>query len=365
LPRAGFARLPGFDAWRAGLMIAGLFFHAIPWGTPGALFTAVEYLSAHFRIGAFIAISGFLTGTAGQHGTSILWLRDRLLRLTPPLLTGIALTVTAMAFLDPVPAHGVAGLFRWYHMWFLVALIAYLPLAAALAFGRTGDLVVRAIRRVADRIGSVQRAIVAGLCLASIVLLVLGGAIIAALPASDRTVVSYVPLMLCYSPIYAIATLLGRDADLRDACLTDIRLPAALIAILFAADWLGGRFAPTDHGGITLLLANVTYAVFPGLGALIVLRSALALRAMPAWLAPLCNGFMTIYIVHLPIAAAIRAAITGLPVHPYVGWLIVAAAAGILSWLFHTFVVCRSRTLLWMFNGVRPPMPGAAKAEAR
>jgi glucan biosynthesis protein C len=365
LARAGSARLPGFDVWRAGLMIAGLFFHAIPWGTPGFLFTLVEYLSGHIRMGAFIAISGFLTGTAGQRGTRAFWLRDRFLRLAPPLLTGVALTVATMAFLDPVPAHGVAGLFRWYHMWFLVALIAYLPLAAALAFGRTGDLLCREIHRLAARLGSVQRAIVAGLCLSSIILLVLGSAFVATLPSPDKTILSYVPLILCYAPIYAVATLLGRDADLCHACLSNVRLPAALLAILFIAELLGTRLAPAGWGGLTMLLANVTYAVFPGLGALIVLRSALALRAMPAWLAPSRNGFMTIYIVHLPVTAAMRAIIGGMKVHPYVVWLIVAAGAGMLSWLFHAFVVCRSPTLLWLFNGVRPPVLGRAEAEAR
>jgi glucan biosynthesis protein C len=365
LTRAGSARLPGFDAWRAGLMIAGLFFHAIPWGTPGPLFTVVEYLSGHFRMGAFIAISGFLTGTARQHGTSAFWLRDRLLRLTPPLLTGIAFTVATMAFLDPAPARGVAGLFRWYHMWFLVALITYLPLAAALVFGHTGDLLCRKIHRLAARFGSVHWAIAVGLCLTSFVLLVLGSALVAVLPSPDRTILSYVPLILCYAPVYALATLLGRDANLRAACLADVRLPAALLAILFVSDMLGARLAPAGWGGLTLLLANVTYAVFPGLGALIVLRSALALRAMPAWLAPICNGFMTIYIVHLPVIAAMRAIFGGMKVHPYIVWLIVAVGAGVVSWLFHAFVVCRSRTLLWLFNGVRPPMLSRAEAEAR
>jgi hypothetical protein len=55
------SRIVGLDAMRVLLMLGGLPLHAFCRHAPQPLFTAIALISHLFRLGCFVAISGFLS----------------------------------------------------------------------------------------------------------------------------------------------------------------------------------------------------------------------------------------------------------------------------------------------------------------
>ena len=113
-------------------MLGGLLVHASPFQEQRPLFDAISFVSAHFRMGVFMAISGLLSGLALNKQDVWNWVQSRATRLSLPMISGLAITCPTMAILNSLQPFGPGPAFPvidWHHIWFLYALILYLPLA--------------------------------------------------------------------------------------------------------------------------------------------------------------------------------------------------------------------------------------------
>ena len=336
-------------------MLFGVLYHAMPLGHDRPLFTVVDYLSSHFRMGGFFAISGFLTGVIASRRDRHAWIQKRLARLIPPLVTGILITVPSMALLARGAGQGFAltgpTLFQWFHLWFLLALIVYLPVASWLAFGPACDRFCEIFIRLGRAAGSLQLAVISALSLACFALLTIGAELTAAIPYADATVLKTLPLILCYAPIYALGILFGRNQAFCKECLAPRWSLCGAILVLVAVDLILGRLAAFDGSPARIVIDGFARAALPLAGSFLILRSAIGMREVPGWVARLSEASMTIYIVHLPLVVALQHFTRELQLDPYSRYAFVVLTAGLLSFAFHNLAVRRSATLRLLFNG--------------
>jgi len=111
-------RLPGLDLFRGLLLIGGPLVHSTFIAPPAVAHAVIEG-SGLFRMAAFFAISGFLGGTTYRPG----WLRLRLVQVGVPALFGILILNRYQAYVG-----GKLLVVEIY--WFLLALLAYMPIGA-------------------------------------------------------------------------------------------------------------------------------------------------------------------------------------------------------------------------------------------
>lgn len=357
----GTQRFVGVDAWRAGLMLFGILLHALPEGSHRPLFVAIGYVSTHVRMGAFMVVAGFLCGLAASRRERRDWLRARFLMLSMPLLTGLCITVPTLALLRlhfAATAPSIASLsFNWYHLWFLVALLAYLPIAWVLAFGDTHWRVAAWLTGDAAQPATRQARVVLAMTVASLALTTLGIRLIGLLPGSGPTVIGTLPQILGYAPLYAVGILLGRDGALTGVVLGNWRMLAMLAATMVLLD-CGAAWAIGSLPGVALpQLSLLARAVLPGVSALLILRSALAVRSVPAPMRRVADASLTIYLVHFPIVKLLEALAGDVLGDEYLTFAFVASVAAILSYGAHVRLVAPSPLLSWLFNGT--PRPAA------
>jgi glucans biosynthesis protein C len=360
------SRIAGVDAWRAGLMVGGILFHAVPEGTGEPPLLAVHYVSTHFRMGAFMLISGFLAGMLAGRSDPAHWLASRFLRILVPLLTGAAITLPAMAALRIAASHAAVGAItlwaNWYHLWFLVALLAYLPLTRLLAFGPAGEEIARRLLSTRAPGTGTQLRLILVLCGAGFCLFVLG-LFVSALPVPGPTLLNMMPQILGYAPLYAMGILLGRSEPLRRQALGGARVPLALIAAMVAVELAAVVSLGEDWAGFRTIVQALSGVTLPALGSLLILRSALAVRRVPLWVPRLSKAALTVYLVHFPIIKLLQALLHGFRLPPYAEYLAVIGITALAAFGIHAFAVARSPVLLWLFNGRRmtpaaPERPG-------
>ncbi len=361
-------RYVGVDAWRAGLMLFGILLHALPENAHRPLFAIIGYSSTHVRMGAFMVVAGFLCGLVAARRTPAAWLRARLQMLAMPLLTGLVLTVPTLVALRlhfaTIPPSIVSLSFNWYHLWFLVALIAYLPIARLLAFGDTHVRVTAWLTGTATSDAGRQARLLLAMTIGSLAMMTLGIWSSNLLCRSGPTVLSTLPQILGYAPLYAVGILLGRDGALTAAVLGNGRTIAMLVVTMVLID-CGAAWASGAAPGIGLpQLSLLARAVLPGSSALLILRSALAIRSTPRALRRIADASLTIYLVHFPIVKLLQALAGDLLGNDYLTFAFVASVAAILSYAFHTRIVARSSVLLWLFNGAPRPAFGIARTVA-
>lgn len=345
--------IAGLDAWRAALMLGGVFLHAVPEGADRLLFQVVAYLSSHFRMGAFMMISGLLLGlTAGRRQAGP-WLRSRAVALALPLLTGLVLTVPVMAALrmhyDVQPPGHATLWFNAYHLWFLIALIAYLPLAAWLAFGNGGAALSRHLLAGTASATRIRWRFVLATGGSAFVLLSAGLLLVGSSPPGQHMLIDYLPNLLCYAPLYVVGIVLGLDARLRRIVLDGWRMAFGLIAALIALDFAAAPL-PT---GLRVLVEIAALAFLPAVGGMLVLASALSIRRVPPWARRLSEASLTLYLLHFPCIKLLQALFDGTSADPYVIYLLVVVATYLLSLALHFGLIARSPLLLRMFNGKR------------
>jgi glucans biosynthesis protein C len=307
-------------------------------------------------MGAFMAVSGLLAGLLVRPERLAGWRARRVRTLAVPLMTTVLVVCPAMLLLrmeTGVERFSWVGLlFNWYHLWFLAALLAYLPLTA---WWLRSPRVLAGFRLIAGvGVGApvAQLRVLALTGSLSLLLMSLGLQVLALLSPTSFTILNYLPVVLAYAPIHLLGVALGRDAEVRRRVLGDVRLPAVALVLILAADlWLRGGGGLGMDGTETTLFAIFATLALPLLGSVLILRSALAIRRVPGWVAPLSAASFTIYLVHLPVVEALEALL-----HPWVSvvplrYALVVTLGLALSWGFHAAVVARSATLSWLLNG--------------
>ncbi len=361
-------RLVGVDAWRAALMLFGILLHALPERSHDPFFAAIGYVSTHVRMGAFMVVAGFLCGFVASRRPRRVWLRARFQMLAMPLLTGLVLTVPTMIALRlhfATTAPSIASLgFNWYHLWFLLALILYLPIAWLLAFGDTHARVTAWLTGNAATDAARQARILLAMLVTALASMTLGIRLAAIVPCDGPTVASTLPQILGYAPLYATGILLGRDEALAVTVLGHWRTMALLAGTMLMLD-CGAAWASGAAPGIGFpQLSLLARAVLPGTSALLILRSALTIRRVPLPLSRIADASLTIYIVHFPVVKLLQALAGDVLGNDYLTFAFVVSVAAILSYAFHTRVVVRSPLLLWLFNGAPRPAFGIAPKPA-
>lgn len=371
-------RFPGLDAWRAGLMLLGLLVHANYLQESRPLFDVVGFVSAHFRMGVFMIISGLLAGTASATRSTGDWLKRRALGITVPLLMGLAVTGPTIALLGRAYGlnnHDMPSPITFHHMWFLLALLIYLPLVPLLEAVDRRFVVTQYLERSELSVVRLQLLLLGLTGTASAMLM--GGVTFASRrwgpwPVGVADLVNNIP---DYAPMFLLGVLLGRAPTLRAALLSDIRLPAvALAATVFVELTLfaTGALSGSETGAMFTLVLGLS--ICPVLVAVLVLRAATKVRTVGPLVLRLSDAAMTMYIVHFPILAVLNVALGRVSWNIHAEYGLAVVVAGGLSYGFHRHAVRRSRTLSTLFNGRfshrrtgrdTPPAPSVACLEVR
>jgi glucan biosynthesis protein C len=356
---SGSARIVGLDSWRAGLMLGGLLVHGAIWQDRHWLFDAVELVSHSFRMGTFFAISGFLAACSMQRRAPDAWLRKRLTSLGIPFVFGMATIAPLMWWLAQL--HGGVSLgasaLDWHHLWFLPGLILYSVLAA-----RWAEPVSGWIARVMPVTPSTSSVLLLTALLSSALLAFAGASFTVFAPASWLGVLGKARLIAGYLPMFALGFLTARHAPLREALVRGRVLPVAVLASVAIAYlvWfvaIEGRAPgdPADPIGNTL--ATMGQTICPPAVFALVLQTASRVQRVPRAVSALCDASYTVYLVHLPLLAAINTAFVPVAWPPVAEYTIAVVLAGGLSLLFHRQVVRRSAWLRFLLNGKDEGLP--------
>lgn len=278
-------RLPGLDLFRGLLLIGGPLVHSTFIAPPAVAHAVIEG-SGLFRMAAFFAISGFLGGTTYRPG----WLRLRLVQVGVPALFGILILNRYQAYVG-----GKLLVVEIY--WFLLALLAYMPI---------GALIGRHCRALTS--------------LPALILVAVGAHGLGDLLFGAGT---YAAEAVADLPFYLFGWGVAVDGTrhLRVA-------PALCLAVL-------GIVCHVPAG----VTACLTWAI---------LAIALRLRAAPVWAIPLAAAAYTIYMVH-PLF--IRLALHFIKAPGVVSFLAVASFALVGSYLVHALIVTRFAPARFLLNG--------------
>lgn len=344
-------RIAGLDVWRSLLMSGGLFVHSFVWLPPTHLFFVVEIISQAFRMGVFFALSGFLSALAVRRSSPGRWLSARLRQVGVPAITGVLLLSPSMWWFAATRAGSTDAdapmVFEWGHTWFLWGLL--LCSAALWWLDRRVGAGERLIGMVSARR---PLELILGTAIATTALFALVPPLLGAL-LPPRLAIAYRLLQLIagYLPTFFFGVVTARSEVTRERLLASWRLctgivgAAAVAYALVCADLVG----PLENHVRVLGAAVCPPAVF-----VLVLRSALGIKRVPAVLQSLSNASYTIYLLHLPAAVAINTRMAPLQLEPVVQYAVTIALTGAGSWLFHLFVVRRSATAALLLNGRLP-----------
>jgi peptidoglycan/LPS O-acetylase OafA/YrhL len=339
-------------------MVGGLFVHGYAWLPHTHLFFVVEIVSQAFRMGVYFALSGFLSAVALRRTSPGPWLSRRLRQLGIPAMTGVLVLSPLVWWLANSRPHTVAGepplIFDWLHTWFLWGL---LTCSAALWLldrrdpaGRWIDLARR--RQPGE--------LILGVALATLVMFAIMAPLLrAALPPEVLAAYCNVQLIAGYVPTFMFGVLLARSEELRDRVLDAWRASAAIVIV-----------ASLFYCLVCLGLANslepyvrfVGASICPPAVFVLVLRSALGVRRLPALVRSLSNASYSIYLLHVPVAVAINTRMASLRFHPNLQYALTVVIAGGGCWLFHIAAVRRSGTLALLLNGRVPRARSPASA---
>lgn len=346
-------RIQGMDVWRGMLLTAGVFVHCAQMVDHLAL-RLFQEASHLFRMEAFFTISGFFASLTIARTAVRSWLPRRMIMMLVPLLFGLVLIVPATRFLtDHVarldglddryapawPAH------NWFmHLWFLMALMAYTPLAIVL---QRYDVLVDRLSAFLRRYTSISiLAFWAAGCLLSIA----GMSLLLTLRPGGN------PFLFYQTAYYVIFYLLGfclqRSVLLQERFL---RLPAWVYVAALAATLVDFWIVARD--GYWLTTNCVHFAARPIVGLAVtslILRSALMLKNCRPWQAALSRASYTIYILHVPLLLLLFLVLVPARPSPFVTWAIVPLATILVLLYLHETVVQKNAVAAFLVNGKLP-----------
>lgn len=339
-------RIVGLDAWRAMLMLGGLFVHCSIALGHTHLFYVVEMVSQAFRMGVFFALSGYLSALTLRRVPGDVWFSRRLRQLGYPVMTGTLLLSPGIWWLLMTDDDygGSPLIFEWWHFWFLWGLLLASGLLRLL--DRTAGF-WRAIIGVAE--GMAPLALILTTALLTAVIFALAPPAMFAL-LSPRLVQAYanIQLILGYLPAFLFGVLAARSDHVRLGLLNATRPAAAILAAiagcyaLAAAGLLGDGEAYVRFVGAALC---------PPLVFALVLRTATTIRRVPQVVTWLTDASYTIYLLHLPLAVLINTRLRPATLHPNIAYAMTVVLAGGLAWLAHVLIVRRFRLAALLLNG--------------
>ena len=359
VPRTlALGRIEGLDGWRAGLMIGGVLLHASSWLGSRPLFEVVNLLSHTFRMGAFFAISGFFAARSLAGRRPLQWLGRRSIQVGFPALFGLGvlcplITVTVAAMPDQHPHL----LFNWYHLWFLVALLLYAPLAALAEWGDRRYGLWRSIGRYYLKDQATLGPLLAGIGLLSFLLILVTSLVIGGIGTADT-----MPLLAgwrsiaSYWPDFFLGFAASRSLALQQVMLRDWRSPTVVLGALGLsyALWflvLAPHVPPDTRLWIDGMLPLVGQAAAPPAVFAFILRSSARVKRLGPGLRLFADGAFTVYLLHVPVIAILSLVATRLPASPEARYGAIIVITLALTTAFHHWVVSRSAWLSLLFCG--------------
>ncbi len=306
-----------------------------------------------------MVISGLPAGIASGRREAGGWSRRRAVRIAVPLITGVVVTgplIAALGHAGSLNGQETPSPFAVHHLWFLLALLIYLPILPLLDALDRRFAVIGRLERGGLGVRRLQLLVLAPTAALSAVLM--GGAAFAShrwgpFTTEAADLVNNIPT---YAPMFFLGALLGRAAKLRAALVSDVSAPVAALAVTLlvelAASWTGiGAVGGT--GAIAILVLGLSTC--PVLVAVLVLRSATGIHSVDPFVRRLSDAAMTMYIVHFPILAVLNAALGRVSWNVHLEYALAVLVAGALSYGFHQHAVRRAPILRALFNGHFPP----------
>lgn len=374
-PGVASARIEGLSVWRAILMLAGVVLHSTMGLERLPVFAAIPLISHAFRMGSFMLISGLLCGHALRRRSPRAWLGRRSVQIGVPLLFGLLVICPLIGWMIGDLADRTHGPFTlahdWYHLWFLVALLAYAPMSYAFhVFDRRHDVIGILERVLADgrgRGGSAQTVLLLASAFACCALMMITRQILGGhTPTEYAAALSHVQLMLGYAPFYLLGFLLARSPVLYSAMMGSIRTPTIILVAVggLYAGWFGVVSAMLDPLGRAVvgdMIELVGMSLCPPAASVLILRSAVAIRTVPPIVRRLSDASFTIYILHFPIIIATKMVLLRVAWSPYEEFLIAIIVGSVLSYAVHRVLVARYPVISFIFNG---KLPDSAQANS-
>lgn len=363
-------RIEGLSTWRAILMLGGVILHGAIGLEHIPVFAAIPLISHAFRMGSFMLISGLLCGYALLRRRSPLaWLGRRSVQIGVPLLFGLLVICPLIGWmLDDLPDRTgwrFAIAHDWYHLWFLVALIAYAPLSYAFhQLDRRQGIIGRIEHAIADgAIGSgrsAQTIVLLASALACCALMVLTRQMLVGhTPPLYAAALSHLQLMFGYAPFYLLGFLVARSPVLYGIVTRSIRAPIMIltaVAILYAS-WSGGMHLivdPVHQAVVGDLVELIGMSVCPPAASVLILRSAFAIRRVPAIVARLADASFTIYILHFPIIIAVKLMLIRVSWNLYAEFALTITLGAAIAYAVHVLLVERYAVAAFLLNGRYP-----------
>lgn len=363
-------RIEGLSMWRAILMLGGVVLHAAMGLEYMPVFAAIPLISHAFRMGSFMLISGLLCGNAvGRRRSPLAWLGRRGIQLGVPLLVGLVLICPLIGWMlddQPDRRHWPFAIAHdWYHLWFLVALLAYAPLTYAFhLFDQRHDTIRKLERALAGgRLGhggSAQTIVLLAAAVACCALMMVTRQILAGhAPPLYAAALSHVQLMLGYAPFYLLGVLLARSPMLYRILTRSIRTPIVILVTVGAvyALWFGGVSAMLDPVRQAIfgdLIELVGMSLCPPAASVLILRSAVAIRAVPLIVRRFADASFTIYVLHFPVVIAAKLALAHVHWNAYLEFSITVVVASAVTYAIHFLAVERYAVMSFLLNGRYP-----------
>ncbi|SEN17570.1 Peptidoglycan/LPS O-acetylase OafA/YrhL, contains acyltransferase and SGNH-hydrolase domains [Sphingomonas gellani] len=355
-------RLEGLDVWRTMLTIAGVALHATMLRPDLPLYVGISIVSEAFRMGTFVLISGLLAGISlARHPTHV-WFKRRLAQIGIPMAFGwfVLCPFMGVVLARMLPAARIgAGWppFDWHHIWFLVGLLLYTPVACAVDRFAARSALFDELDHAGLHGATIRGLYYVVLPLATFWIMALVAAIVLhTTPPSLIRMMSQWKLILGYLPLFVTGLTIARSAAVRGA-IAERLWPAVAILVamlLLYAAWYGWLcFTPwgRDHAALQGVVRAVAMAWCPPAVGALVLRSAAAGGVSSPLFRTLGDASMTMYIVHYPILFAVNAAFAWVALPEY-GEYFAAFVIGLAgSYAVHRYLVCRSRVWGLLLNG--------------
>jgi ABC-type multidrug transport system ATPase subunit/peptidoglycan/LPS O-acetylase OafA/YrhL len=391
-------RLHALDAVRSFALLLGVAFHAmlsfIPGMPPGlwamndnspSFFLADASFVAHsLRMTLFFFIAGFFARLMHQRlGTRGFW-ANRGQRIAVPLVVGWLLLFPAIAFVWHLGAQKLfngappalpempkqAGAFPLTHLWFLYQLL-WLYAGALLARSLVARLDKgQVLRGWVDRVvtGALRwpaAALLLGLPLAAVLLSLPNWLPMMGIPTPDQSLIPQVPATVGYGVAFAFGWLVQRAPDalaaLHGRWLAHLLLAIASSAVCLYLLKTQPMFAMPEQPKLVFTLSYVASS-----WAWSFALTGLALRFLsghrPA-VRYVADASYWIYLVHLPVVAALQVWVGDWPLHWGLKYpFVVIASLGLLFLSYHGLV--RSTVIGRVLNGRAYPRNSAQATTA-
>ncbi|AYJ86572.1 hypothetical protein D3Y57_12085 [Sphingomonas paeninsulae] len=345
-------RIDGLDVWRAVFLTLGVCLH-----TTDAKHVPAEYLiqilSSMFRMGAFMAIAGVLSGIVLHSRHPRVWFHKKMIQLGIPMLVGLLVTNTLLYPLT----HSI----ELYHMWFLISLLVYCTiLYIGNIYFTTREYDVTSYLDISE-----MKLVPAMLVVMAftIVTVFATQATFYVLPAMKR-----VSDLTCETVQYVAPFLLGyfygKYQSVRDlANSNNVALVILIICSLVPMSifvYIYGYEALDGFGQHQTIIKTFTYSsvMYPII--CLILQQAFKIRNYSEKIIKFSKSSYTIYLIHFPIAGYALVYIPSSSSY-LLDYIIRIAFVLTASYWFHLLVV-RSKLMTFLFNG--KPMRVRARYKA-